>query len=121
MRPLTQLILRRGMHHHVAMAGADHRKVIDDLRHVREKIGLTSIPLLPYFLNVRFVPRIFASVVTNWYFASPNSAGRFWPCSLFKQRFGIEGFQMTRTAGHEKKDDRFRLRLRSAAASEPAD
>ena len=39
-------------------------------------------------LNVRLVPSSLASLVMNWYFASPNSAGRFWPLSLFSSGLG---------------------------------
>ena len=46
------------------------------------------MPLLPYFLNVRLVPSSFASLLTNWYLASPNSAGRFCPSSLFSSGLG---------------------------------
>src|SRR5229473_5121194 len=48
----------------------------------------TSMPLLPYRLKVRLVPRSLASEVTNWYLASPKLAGRFWPLSLLSSGLG---------------------------------
>src|SRR6185295_5796508 len=48
----------------------------------------TSMPLRPYLLNVRFVPKSFAVGEMNWYFASPKSFGRDWPCSWFSSGFG---------------------------------
>src|SRR5215471_17033106 len=48
----------------------------------------TSMPACPYFLNVRLVPIRRASAVTNWYLASPNSVGRFWPSSLLRAGLG---------------------------------
>src|SRR5688572_3309929 len=48
----------------------------------------THMPDLPYRLNVRFVPSNRDSELTFWYLTSPNSAGRFWPCSLFSNGFG---------------------------------
>ena len=48
----------------------------------------TSMPLWPYFRNVRRVPSSLALLWTNWYFASPNSFGRACPSSWFKSGLG---------------------------------
>src|SRR5580692_12620932 len=47
-----------------------------------------SMPDLPYFLNVRLVPRIRELELTFLYCTSPNSAGRFCPSSLFNRGLG---------------------------------
>ncbi len=46
------------------------------------------MPDLPYFLKVRFVPRMRDEELTFWYCTSPNSAGRFWPSSSLRRGLG---------------------------------
>src|ERR1044072_1914134 len=49
-----------------------------------------SIPLSPYFRKVRLLPSSLAFGRTNWYFASPNSSGFFWPSSSLSSGLGSD-------------------------------
>jgi hypothetical protein len=75
------------------------------------------MPLSPYFRNVRFVPKSFADDEMNWYFASPNSLGRVWPCSWFSSGFGSNVSRWLGPARHEEEDHDFAFGFRCAASA----
>ena len=65
------------------------------------------MPLWPYLLErPPRAEQLGVALETNWYFASPNSLGRGWPCELVQERLGVERLQVARAAGHEQEDHR---------------
>ena len=81
----------------------------------------TSMPLLPYRLNVRLVPSSSRFGVDELILRLAELGRPLLAVELVQQRLGVERLQVARSAGHEQEDDRLRLGLACAAAWEPAD
>ena len=64
----------------------------------------TSMPLLPYRLNVRFVPSNFACLRDELIFRLAETRRALLAVQLVEQWFGIERLQMAGATTQEKED-----------------
>ena len=104
------LVLGRGVHDHIAVHGADHAEIVDDLRLVGEEVGDFDARLAVLLegslaaQNARF-----GIDVLVLHFA--ELGGALLAAELIEQRLGVPGLQVRRTAGHVDEDERLRLGL----------
>ena len=115
-----QLILRRGVDHHVAVAGADDRDIVDALGEVREQVGDFDAALAVAFEGALGAEQ--SRFVVDELILRFAELGRpLLAVELVQQRLGIEGVHVAWTAGQEQEDHRLGLGLACAAAWAPAD
>src|SRR5882762_6656475 len=97
------------MHHYVAMTRADHRQIVQALGDMRQKIRYfdSALPVSAKRSLGTEKAWVAGDELVLWF----AEGGRpLLPVELIQQRLRVEGFQMTRSARHEKEDDRLSLR-----------
>src|SRR5881409_3153349 len=97
------------MDDHVAIAGTNHRQAIDARGEVREEIGNLD-PALAVLAESPPGAKQLRAGLDELIFGFPKLFRPWLAVKLVEQRLGIEGFEMTRPARHEKEDRCFRFR-----------
>ena len=104
------LILRRRVHHHVAVHRADHAQVVDNLRLVRKQVGNFN-PRLAVLLERPLAPQNPRLGIDVLILHVAEFRRALLAVQLIEQRLRIPGLQMRRPARHVHEDERLGLRL----------
>src|SRR5262245_28182441 len=96
------------MNHHIAVAGADHRHIIDALAEVWEQIRDFD-SALAVSLERAFCAQQFCIGAHELIFRFTETGRALLPIQFIQQRFGIESFHVTRSATEEEEDHGFRF------------
>ena len=100
-----KLVLGGGVHHHVAMAGADHRHLVDPFRHVRKQVGDFD-PALTVFFERALRAEQLGGLFNELVFRLAEFRRARLAVEFVEQRLGVERFDVARPARHEQENDR---------------
>jgi hypothetical protein len=91
--PGHHLVLRGGVHHHVAMHGTDHAEIVDHLCLMREKVGHFDAGL-PILLEAPFRAKNTRLRIHVLVLNIAKLSGTLLPVQLVQQWLRVEGFQV---------------------------